>query len=214
LEDRKKNDCSHGGTVGKTCGCDQQCNANVSRGGSEADRLTHPDRVACEYPASGRTKQYHDTDPHETHQSDFRECPVLEANDSCKDHEATDRAEQSLKLFRVLQKPGANQQPDSQRGIWVLRRVVTILNISILKLAPRAIRGKRKLNRIGARIAEDAAKITVTPTETWTSPLDIAVSGGANGAAGHTATRTNPADTIGSVWNRYKRSMAAVGTRT
>jgi 6-phosphofructokinase len=32
-------------------------------------------------------------------------------------------------------------------------------------------------------------------------PSAIAVSGGANGAAGHTATRRNPAVTMGSVWN-------------
>jgi hypothetical protein len=75
------------------------------------------------------------------------------------------------------------------------------------------MRCKRKLNRSGTRIAEEDAKIAINSTETETLPVAIAVSGGAKGAPGHTATRRNPTATSGLAWNRDKSRRVVPGTR-
>jgi hypothetical protein len=44
LENRRTDNCSYCGTVGKTCGCDHQCHANISRARSQAKRPANSDR--------------------------------------------------------------------------------------------------------------------------------------------------------------------------
>ena len=72
--------------------------------------------------------------------------------------------------------------------------------------------GKSSSSSSGARIADDPARMTISPTAAPGLPFASAVKGGPYGAPGQTAIMTNPAATIGGASNIQSNATAAAGT--